>query len=104
MLHLGNNKTPQNLFIFIGIKIMGRNGYGPKRSWDEMVMGRNNPEPSRGTQKRVGYKSPSRAEPSRAAEPELPSWIFRIRIFVKVLDFTKDVFGNFLYTNLKLRQ
>ena len=25
---------------------MGRNGYGPKCSWAEMVMGRNDPEPS----------------------------------------------------------
>ena len=33
----------------------------------------------------VGYERPSRAElPSRAAEPELPSWIFLIRVFVKV--------------------
>ena len=24
---------------------MGRNGYGPKWSWAEMVMGRNDPEP-----------------------------------------------------------
>ena len=25
---------------------MGRNGYGPKWSWAEMVMGRNDPEPT----------------------------------------------------------
>ena len=24
--------------------VMGRNGYGPKWSWSEMVMGRNDPE------------------------------------------------------------
>ena len=24
--------------------VMGRNGYGPKCSWAEMVMGRNDPE------------------------------------------------------------
>ena len=28
--------------------VMGRNGYGPKWSWAEMVMGRNDPE-SQGT-------------------------------------------------------
>ena len=27
-------------------KVIGRNGYGLKWSWTEMVMGRNNPEPS----------------------------------------------------------
>ena len=26
--------------------VMGRNGYGPKLSWAEMVMGRNDPESS----------------------------------------------------------
>ena len=31
--------------IYYGPKmVMGRNGYGPKWSWAEMVMGRNDPE------------------------------------------------------------
>ena len=35
-------------YIYI-YKNMGRNGYGPKWLWAEMVMGRNDPEPFRGT-------------------------------------------------------
>ena len=31
--------------MVMGRNGMGRNGYGPKWSWAEMVMGRNDPEP-----------------------------------------------------------
>ena len=45
---------------------MGRNGYGPKWSWAEMVMGRNDPEPYRYTTTTTyltfGYRFPCRAD------------------------------------------
>ena len=35
--------------------VMGRNGYGPKWSWAEMVMGRNDPESVKPNRARLDY-------------------------------------------------
>ena len=53
--------SSQPYFIFIGIKIMDQNGYGPKWckpkwSWAEMVMGRNDPEPLMGVTRKQRNK------------------------------------------------
>ena len=37
--------------MVMGRNGMGRNGYGPKWSWAEMVMGRNDPEPVKALRK-----------------------------------------------------
>ena len=50
--------------MVMGRNGMGRNGYGPKWSWAEMVMGRNDPEPFHWT---VGYES-------RAVRKTLPNY------------------------------
>ena len=64
--------------------VMGRNGYGPKWSWAEMVMGRNDPEsysdvphenrlilgtPKNKNKTKVQYESHNRSVP---AAPDLP--------------------------------
>ena len=53
--------------------VMGRNGYGPKWSWAEMVMGRNDPESIEDVTERTCSHSSS-------GGLKIRSRIFRLRV------------------------